>query len=111
MTLIKYQFELRCLRFFCSGTTVFCTSDSCDPRKQQECVQIVRRYNDSPASAEPEGASEPSKNDDEYQTLRHVVLLLVLSCSMFVVRYFPIFKKNNNPLVIIHLSFGFICRA
>ncbi|XP_046463583.1 integral membrane protein GPR155-like isoform X1 [Daphnia pulex] len=64
------------------GATEFCSSPNCDVTKQQQCVQIVKRYNSSPS--EPEEAISPSDPHEEYQILRHIVLLLILSCSMFV---------------------------
>lgn len=66
------------------GTSEFCSSPNCDVTKQQQCVQIVKRYQSTPN--EPEEAVVRNEPDEEYQILRHVVLLLILSCSMFVVR-------------------------
>ena len=65
-------------------TAEFCTSN-CDSRQQQHCAEIVQRY-----QAEPEEAVglPTDTKEDEYQIHRHVVLLLVLSFSMFVVSWF-----------------------
>jgi hypothetical protein len=83
---------------FLRGATEFCSSPNCDVTKQQQCVQIVKRYNSSPS--EPEEAISPSDPHEEYQILRHIVLLLILSCSMFVVSAllkiltnFPLLRK------------------
>jgi|688.fasta_scaffold782131_1 hypothetical protein len=65
------------------GASEFCSSPNCDVTKQQQCVQIVKRYNSTPT--EPEEAICPTDPNEEYQILRHIVLLLILSCSMFVV--------------------------
>ena len=66
------------------GASEFCTSPNCDVTRQQQCVQIVKRYNSKPNV--PEEAVVRGEPNEEYQILRHVVLLLILSCSMFVVR-------------------------
>lgn len=86
------------IMLFLRGATEFCSSPNCDVTKQQQCVQIVQRYNSSPS--EPEEAISPSDPHEEYQILRHIVLLLILSCSMFVVSAllkiltnFPLLRK------------------
>lgn len=68
-------------------TVEFCTSN-CDSRQQQHCAEIVQRYQTEPEEAV---GLPTDTQDDEYQIHRHVVLLLVLSFSMFVVSLFPFF--------------------
>lgn len=70
-------------------TSQFCTS-SCDTQQQQHCAEIVQRYQTEPEEAV--GLPTDTK-DDEYQIHRHVVLLLVLSFSMFVVSLSANFYK------------------
>lgn len=64
------------------AATEFCSSPNCDVTQQQQCVQIVKQYNST--HTEPEEAFILNDPNEEYQILRHIVLLLILSCSMFV---------------------------
>lgn len=75
---------------FSSPTTLsqlFSPSSEVDSFQQQEnssAAQVTERYRAFRQLTEPEEVTLVRDRDDEYQTLRHVVLLLVLSCSMFV---------------------------
>jgi hypothetical protein len=85
--------------FLPRGASEFCSSPNCDVTKQQQCVQIVKRYNSTPT--EPEEAICPSDPNEEYQILRHIVLLLILSCSMFVVSArLPRFNRLSKTSLI-----------
>ena len=70
-----------------SPTSDFCQSSQCNSRQKQQCATLIRRYRGRSHSihlTEPEEVNIVRDRDDEYQMLRHVVLLLILCCSMFV---------------------------
>ena len=70
-----------------SPTSDFCKASRCDTRQRQQCDSLMRRYRSRSVHqlTEPEEVNIVRDRDDEYQMLRHVVLLLILCCSMFVV--------------------------
>ena len=80
---------------------LFSPSSEVDSFQQQEnssAAQVTERYRAFRQLTEPEEVTLVRDRDDEYQTLRHVVLLLVLSCSMFVVISTFFNTKNNDIL-------------
>jgi hypothetical protein len=63
-----------------SGPGDICSARfGCPPARQDQCRNIVRNYRTQEATEEEE------LNDEDWQTLRHIVLLILLACSMFVV--------------------------
>lgn len=68
-------------------TNDMCSSQfNCNGTDQQSCKTLIRNYHEqSQYGLEP---LEFDANIDDYQTLRHTVLLILLLCSMFVVRQF-----------------------
>jgi len=67
-----------------SPTSEVASFDNCDSHQLDRNAEVVERYRTFRQLTEPEEVTLVRDRDDEYQTLRHVVLLLVLSCSMFV---------------------------
>ena len=50
----------------------------CHSSQRDQCQSIVKRYH-------IQEAMEEEQDGHDHQTLRHIVLLILLSCSMFVV--------------------------
>lgn len=73
-----------------NSTNDLCSTQfNCNGTDQQSCQTLIRNYHDqSQYGLEP---LEFDVNIDDYQTLRHTVLLILLLCSMFVVRNFWFF--------------------
>lgn len=67
-----------------------------DSHQMDRNSEVVERYRTFRQLTEPEEVTLVRDRDDEYQTLRHVVLLLVLSCSMFVVCWL-----NLKPRIVV----------
>lgn len=70
-----------------SPTSDVASFENCD-NHQDRNVEVVERYRTFRQLTEPEEVTLVRDRDDEFQTLRHIVLLLVLSGSMFVVRHY-----------------------
>lgn len=58
---------------------------NCGASTSQNCQSIIERYEEhSRRDLEP---LEKTNDEDEHQTLKHIVLLIILLCSMFVVSF------------------------
>jgi hypothetical protein len=64
----------------CSGKT-----QNCSPAQRRHCALLLERYRTMNRLTEPEEVGIVRDRDDEFQVLRHQILLLLLSVSMFVV--------------------------
>ncbi|KAJ6641073.1 Integral membrane protein, partial [Pseudolycoriella hygida] len=66
-----------------AGSSGLCSSQfNCDGTSRENCQTLVKKYQtDTIKGLEP---LEFPENVDEYQTMRHTVLLILLLCSMFV---------------------------
>jgi hypothetical protein len=63
-----------------SGPGDICSARfGCPPAQQDQCRNVVKRYRTQ------EAIEEEELSDEDRQTLRHLVLLILLACSMFVV--------------------------
>lgn len=60
----------------------------CDSIQRRHCRQLLERYRNTNQGTELEEIGMVRDRDDEYQMLRHVVLLLCLSVSMFMVNLY-----------------------
>ncbi|GAB6023980.1 hypothetical protein CHUAL_008706 [Chamberlinius hualienensis] len=60
------------------------TNFNCDTSQRQKCSTEVKKYRSYQTLTEPEEMTIVRDRDDEYQVLRHVVLLLLLCLSMLV---------------------------
>lgn len=58
-----------------------------DTRQREEYLDVIQRSSSSSQLTEPEETSIVRDRDDEFQMMRHVVLLLFLCGSMIVVRH------------------------
>lgn len=78
---------------------------SCPTSSRENCQSRVQRYKDQARYAlEP---LEFTDDTDEHQTLKHTVLLILLLCSMFVVRYITLLLTKLNFTFKIRLNFSF----
>lgn len=67
------------------GPNGMCSSDFNCAGPSKDCQNIIQNYQDSSQTGlEP---LEIDEDIDEYQTMQHTVLLILLLCSMFVVSY------------------------
>lgn len=57
----------------------------CDPIQRRHCTTLLERYRQTNYLTEPEEIGIVRDRDDEFQMLRHIILLLLLCSSMFVV--------------------------
>lgn len=65
------------------GTNGMCSTDFNCAGPSQDCQNLIQHYQDhSQSGLEP---LEVDENIDEYQTMQHTVLLILLLCAMFVV--------------------------
>jgi hypothetical protein len=55
------------------------TRFGCPSSQRDQCQNMVKRYH-------IQEAMEEEQDGHDHQTLRHIVLLILLACSMFVVR-------------------------
>jgi len=62
----------------------------CDAAQRRHCRSLLERYRANNQLTEPEEMGILRDRDDEFQMLRHIILLLFLSISMFVVSQAPI---------------------
>jgi hypothetical protein len=64
----------------CSSPGVICPARfGCPSARQDQCRNVVKHYHTQ------EAIEEEQDSDEDRQTLRHIVLLILLACSMFVV--------------------------
>ncbi|XP_021950434.1 integral membrane protein GPR155 isoform X2 [Folsomia candida] len=56
----------------------------CDPIQRRHCTTLLERYRQTNYLTEPEEIGIVRDRDDEFQMLRHIILLLLLCSSMFV---------------------------
>jgi hypothetical protein len=71
-----------------SYTDDLCTPSKhpvCDPVQRRHCSNLLDRYRQVNYLTEPEEIGIVRDRDDEFQMLRHIILLLFLCSSMFVV--------------------------
>lgn len=80
---IEDLFAQKCNSERAGGSSGLCSSQfNCDGTSRENCQSLVKKYqNDTNHGLEP---LEFPENVDEYQTMRHTVLLILLLCSMFV---------------------------
>lgn len=69
--------------FFLSDSKLCSSQYSCSGPSRQNCKSLVEKYNQQADEGLEPLEIEPDV--DEHQTLKHIVLLILLLCSMFVV--------------------------
>lgn len=75
-------------------------SFNCGASTSQNCQSIIERYEDQTRRGlEP---LEKAGDGDEHQTLKHIVLLIILLCSMFVVS-----RENNKTYIFPEINGNF----
>lgn len=57
----------------------------CDMAQRRHCASLLEKYRQSNYLTAPEEIGIVRDRDDEYQMLRHLILLLMLCISMFIV--------------------------
>ncbi|XP_073838455.1 integral membrane protein GPR155 homolog anchor [Musca autumnalis] len=81
-------------------------SFNCGASTSQNCQSIVERYEDQTRRGlEP---LEHASDDDEHQTLKHIVLLIILLCSMFVGLAVSIWTLIMEGMSGIYLELSFL---
>lgn len=68
---------------------------SCSLAQRKKCTALLEKYRSRSQLTEPEEIGIVRDRDDEFQMLRHIILLLLLCGSMFVVRLL-FFKYHIN---------------
>jgi len=76
---------------FCSPSR-----NNCDMAQRKNCAKLLEKYKALNQLTEPEEIGIVRDRDDEFQIFRHVLLLLLLCGSMFVVSCFLNFKNPER---------------
>lgn len=75
---------------------------SCSLEQRKKCSALLEKYRTRNQLTEPEEIGIVRDRDDEFQMLRHIILLLLLCGSMFVVR--KTLQQPNKPNLIVSIQ-------
>ena len=82
--------------------------DSCTETQQLECSQLLREYQSIELTSDEDSLEEFDLDRDEYQITRHLVLILMLLVSQFVVSWsmkIVIFYDDKWGIIILKVPY------